>query len=83
MIWAPSGQRASQISERSRSLFRAAAQNNLHLATFQFPTRLVGDKWKDVVMDQESVTMLRSCLMKPEHEEWIDRIWDILDRVAE
>jgi len=83
LIWAPSGRRASQISERSQALFQAAAEKNLHLATFQFPTRLAGDKWNDVAMDQESVTMLRSCLMKPEHEDWIDKIWGILDLVAE
>ncbi len=82
LIWAPSGRRASQISERTKALFQAAAEKNLHLATFQFPTRLVGDKWNDVVMDQESITMLRSCLMKPEHEEWIEKIWAVLDLAA-
>jgi len=83
LIWAPRGDRASRISERSQALFHAAAEKGLHLATFQFPARLAGDKWSDVVMDQESITMLRSCLMKPEHEQWIDKIWDILDKVAE
>jgi len=29
------------------------------------------------------VTCLRSCLMKPEHLEWIDRIWRILKRIAD
>jgi tyrosine decarboxylase/aspartate 1-decarboxylase len=82
LIWAPKADRASRISERSQTLFHAAAEKNLHLATFQFPAQLVGDKWGDVVMDQESITMLRSCLMKPAHEEWIDKIWAILDQLA-
>ena len=29
--------------------------------------------------DRETVTCLRSVLMKPEHREWLDRIWQILD----
>jgi tyrosine decarboxylase / aspartate 1-decarboxylase len=83
LIWAPRGDRASRISDRARALFHAAAQKNLHLATFQLPARLIGDRWPGVVMDQEHVTMLRSCLMKPEHEAWIDDIWAILDQVAD
>ena len=83
LVWAPAGDRASRISERSRRLFQAPARANLHLATFQFPVRLLGDEWKDVAMDQKSITLLRSCLMKPEHEDWLERIWEILDEVAE
>ena len=78
LIWAPSGKRASQISKRSQALFQAAAEKNLHLATFQLPARLAADRWDDVIMDQETVTLMRSCLMKPEHEEWIDSIWTLL-----
>ena len=78
LIWAPSGKRASQISKRSQALFQAAAEKNLHLATFQLPARLAADRWDDVIMDQENVTMMRSCLMKPEHEEWTDSIWTLL-----
>ncbi len=82
LIWAPNGDRASLISERSRALFHAAAEKNLHLATFQLPARLVQAKWDHVLIDQENVTMLRSCLMKPEHEAWVENIWTILDQVA-
>jgi hypothetical protein len=28
--------------------------------------------------DRETVICLRSVLMKPEHNEWVDRIWQIL-----
>ena len=30
--------------------------------------------------DADTVTCLRSVLMKPEHSEWLDHIWGILDR---
>jgi glutamate/tyrosine decarboxylase-like PLP-dependent enzyme len=82
LIWAPEGATTSLISQRSEALFHALAEENLHLATFQFPTRLINGRWSGVTVDGEMVTMLRSCLMKPEHSDWIDPIWDILDRVA-
>jgi hypothetical protein len=29
--------------------------------------------------DQDQVSCLRSCLMKPEHLDWIDSIWQRLE----
>jgi tyrosine decarboxylase/aspartate 1-decarboxylase len=82
LVWAPSGNSASQISERSERIFNAAAQADLHLATFKYPTALLQGKWDNVDFNQQYVTCLRSCLMKPEHLDWIERIWGILDKVA-
>ena len=82
LVWAPNGKSTSQISERSERIFNAAAQENLHLATFKYPTVLLQEKWDDVDLDQQYVTCLRSCLMKPEHLDWVERIWEILDKVA-
>ncbi|MFC1905554.1 aspartate aminotransferase family protein, partial [Chloroflexota bacterium] len=81
LVWAPNAQRASVISKLSRDVFELAASRHLHLATFNYPTRLLENSWSDVVFDQEQVTCLRSCLMKPEHLEWVDSIWEILDDV--
>ena len=83
LVWAPTGKSASQISERSEELFRAAAEENLHLATFKYPSSSLQAQWTDVEFDQETVVCLRSCLMKPEHEDWIDSIWGLLDRAAD
>jgi glutamate/tyrosine decarboxylase-like PLP-dependent enzyme len=82
LVWAPEGATTRRISRRSEALFHALAEENLHLATFQFPTHLINGRWGDVTVDGAMVTMLRSCLMKPEHNHWIDEIWGILDRVA-
>ena len=82
LVWAPNGDSASQISERSEQLFQAAAQENLHLATFKYPTALLRGKWNDVDLDQPYVTCLRSCLMKPEHLDWVENIWEILSKVT-
>ena len=82
LVWAPNGTSASQISEQSAQLFRAAAEENLHLATFTYPSSSLQARWTDVDFDRQDVVCLRSCLMKPEHDQWIDSIWGILDKVA-
>ncbi len=78
VIWTPQGKRASEISQLSKRLFETAAAHNLHLAIFNYPSALLERIWKDVSFDQAAVTCLRSCLMKPEHYEWIERIWDTI-----
>jgi tyrosine decarboxylase/aspartate 1-decarboxylase len=82
LVWAPNSGSASQISNRSEEIFHAAAEDNLHLATFKYPSSLLKNKWPDVIFDQQEVICLRSCLMKPEHYDWVERIWNILDNVV-
>jgi tyrosine decarboxylase / aspartate 1-decarboxylase len=79
VTWAPVAPTGSQISALSQAIFAGSAKHNLHLATFKYPSRLLQDIWKDVRFEDEYVTCLRSCLMKPEHLDWLDRIWQILD----
>ena len=82
LVWAPRGKRASEISTRAEKFFDAAAAENLHLAKFKYPAALLEPIWRDVIFDQPQVTCLRSCLMKPEHKDWVDRIWQIMERVS-
>jgi tyrosine decarboxylase/aspartate 1-decarboxylase len=83
VVWAPDGETASQISGMSERLFEAAAKENLHLAKFKYPSSMLENRWSDVKFDRDDVICLRSCLMKPEHLDWIDRIWEILDGSAD
>lgn len=83
LVWAPNGRSAGQISERSETFFRAAAQKNLHLATFKYPSALLRETWPEVDFDRREVLCLRSCLMKPEHHDWIEKIWSLLDETAD
>jgi len=82
VVWAPQGNSAGEISRRSREIFTAAAGQNLHLAVFNYPAALLKDRWPKVNFDQDTVTCLRSVLMKREHLEWMDRIWEILDSLG-
>ncbi len=78
VIWAPRADRSSEVSRMSNQLFDAAAERGLHLALFTYPARLLREAWPHVVFDTESVACLRSCLMKPEHLDWSDRLWGLL-----
>jgi glutamate/tyrosine decarboxylase-like PLP-dependent enzyme len=82
LIWARNGKTASEISQRSEELFHAAAEKHVHLATMRYPSALIRMQWRDVNFDQPTVTCLRSCLMKPEHEEWTERIWNAINTVT-
>jgi hypothetical protein len=83
VVWAPTAEHISQSSARSRQLFSKAAEMNLHLALFNYPARLLGKDAGQLERDEDQITFLRSCLMKPEHLDWIDEIWHILQRVVQ
>ncbi len=77
VLWAPAGKTAGAISARSQQMFDDAAANHLHLALVELPEALLKPHWPDVEFDRPTATCLRSCLMKPEHAQWIDRIYTI------
>jgi tyrosine decarboxylase/aspartate 1-decarboxylase len=83
VVWAPQGESATQISSLSEAIFEAVARENLHIAKFKYPSESLESIWTDVEFDLPQVICLRSCLMKPEHLDWIDRIWAILEKAAE
>lgn len=81
LAWAPRAPRVSDASALSRRIFGLAAERNLHLALATLPVHLfdVGG----MARDRETLICLRSVLMKPEHHEWVDRIWQILSDVTD
>ena len=83
VVWAPRAASASAISALSVDLFSRTAARDLHLATMSVPASLAAANWSGIEFDQDSVTCLRSCLMKPEHLDWIDRIWSIYKSVRQ
>src|SRR6266481_1511585 len=78
VVFAPQGASISEISAKSRAIFTAAAARGLHLAVADLPVSFFSSLSPRVRRDRETITCLRSVLMKPEHLDWIDRIWDIL-----
>ena len=82
LIFAPQGARTSKISEFTQQIFKAAAEENLHLAMLQYPSDKFKALYPDIEVDSPYVSCLRSCLMKPEHLQWVDQIWSVLDKVG-
>ena len=82
VVWTPRAARASAASELARRLFQECAGNDLHLALADLPADFFDLEAAGVARDRDRVTCLRSVLMKPEHREWVGRIWEILDGAA-
>jgi glutamate/tyrosine decarboxylase-like PLP-dependent enzyme len=82
VVFAPCAESVSSSSARSRSIFAEAAKKNLHLAIAELPVALFEAHLGGVKVDRNSLTCLRSVLMKPEHREWLDRIWELLSQAT-
>ena len=80
VLWAVRAPTASAASDLARRVFDAAAERGLHLALAELPVELLDDDAADVARDRPTITCLRSVLMKPEHLEWLPRIWALLDQ---
>ena len=80
LVWAPRAPSVTEASSLSKQIFAEAASRQLHLALVSLPLHLldVGPMQRD----RETIICLRSVLMKPEHREWADRIWRILDEAT-
>ena len=82
VVYAANARSASESSEKARKIFEGAAKKELHLALIELPVDFVSKSLPDLDVDQDTVTCLRSVLMKPEHREWTDRIMAILEDCA-
>jgi tyrosine decarboxylase / aspartate 1-decarboxylase len=87
VVFAPKVASVSEASVLSRRIFEAAARRDLHLAVAELPVYFWEANLGVMKRDRETITCLRSVLMKPEHLDWVGRIWDLLssavDEVAE
>lgn len=78
VIWAPVARSVAKSSVLSREIFGEAAKRNLHLALAELPAGLFDLQSVGAEKDCETITCLRSALMKPEHRQWVGRMWKIL-----
>jgi len=81
VLWAPKASSAIEITELSKRQFEQAAENDLHLALIELPASVLRRYWPNIKWDSEQVTCMRSCLMKPEHLDWIDEIWSRIKKL--
>jgi glutamate/tyrosine decarboxylase-like PLP-dependent enzyme len=83
VIFAPRARSVSESSTLSRKIFEAAARRNLHLAVAELPVLFFEGNLAGMKKDRTTITCLRSVLMKPEHREWVGRIWELLGEATE
>src|SRR5713226_8543771 len=83
VVFAPRAASVSEVSVLSRKIFEAAARHDLHLAVAELPVRFWEANLGAMKRDREAITCLRSVLMKPEHLDWVERIWNLLSSAVD
>jgi tyrosine decarboxylase/aspartate 1-decarboxylase len=83
VVFAPCARTVTEASALSRKIFEAAAKSDLHLAVAELPVRFWEANLGTMKRDRETLTCLRSVLMKPEHLDWVERIWGLLSLSAD
>jgi glutamate/tyrosine decarboxylase-like PLP-dependent enzyme len=78
VVFIPRAGSAGEASALTRKIFEAAAKRDLHLAVAELPMHFWKANLGAMKRDRQTVTCLRSVLMKPEHLGWIPRIWELL-----
>ncbi len=74
VVWKLRAESPKRSSELAQLVFDACAAKDLHLALAQLPGAWFEPETRSA-NDAGPVTCLRSVLMKPEHEAWLDEIW--------
>ena len=82
VVYAVDASDSSTATDRAQKLFAKAAEHDLHLALIELPVDLVRHYAPQLRANSETVTCLRSVLMKPEHCDWLERIVGILETSA-
>jgi len=81
VVWRVRSESIQESSGLAQQIFDRCAALNLHLALVQLPEAMFpldSGTSQDAAVTDAMVTCLRSVLMKPEHLEWLDRIWELL-----
>jgi glutamate/tyrosine decarboxylase-like PLP-dependent enzyme len=78
VVFGPRGTSVNESSVLSRKIFDASAKRGLHLAVAELPLHFWAQNLGEMKCDRQTLTCLRSVLMKPEHLDWVDRIWELL-----
>ena len=82
VVYAANAPDARSLSEKTRKIFASAAERDLHLAMIDLPVSLVQHYLPELQVNADSVTCLRSVLMKPEQADWLAEIMTILEASA-
>ncbi|GAB3378304.1 pyridoxal phosphate-dependent decarboxylase family protein [Amycolatopsis echigonensis] len=82
----PRRARMSEITEAANTVLQNGMgdkENPLYLSTLRVDAGAFAALHPDIERDAETVTILRSVLMKPEHEAWVPQLNQALNRLAD
>jgi tyrosine decarboxylase/aspartate 1-decarboxylase len=79
VVYAVDAPDSATASARAKQLFRLAAEDQLHLALIEVPAAMLANYAPEISASTDTVTCLRSVLMKPEHEQWLEPIMEMLE----
>ena len=82
VVYAADASDTAEASKRASAIFDFAAEEDLHLALIDLPSAIITHFIPEMTAESETVTCLRSVLMKPEHIDWLGPIMEILERAA-
>jgi len=86
VLWTVRNSKASLCSTLNEELRQRAAAQNLYLVVAKVPTHIVAEIAQQngiqFESDTDEITCLRSCLMKADHLDWLDKIWQILSQTT-
>lgn len=83
VVYAPRAADGRSTSQLSQKIFSEAAARGLHLALVELPAKFFADSEPELAVTPGTVTCLRSVMMKPEHAEWVPRIFAILGQALD
>ncbi|MEM6643699.1 MAG: aminotransferase class I/II-fold pyridoxal phosphate-dependent enzyme [Bacteroidota bacterium] len=76
VVWTLNGTNTTEMSKRALAFFAKAESNQLYLSQYKYPTSQLSED--DFNINSDVLICLRSCLMKPEHLDWLKEIWRLL-----
>lgn len=65
---------AAAASAANQEIFKAAAKQDLHLAVARLPRDLLEHWAGELAWNEDSLAVIRTCLMKPEHRSWLSEL---------
>lgn len=85
VCFAPVGATASEVTAATNAVFDAGmfeGEGAFYLAKLRVSADEGTVHWPDLAWDEPEVTVLRSVLMKPEHEDWVPRLHSLVAAAA-
>ena len=77
---------ASNVSEATEKIFSSAMNHSpspIYLATFAIDSTLIAKQYPAFVQDSATTKILRSVLMKPEHEQFVPELFGNISEIVE